>query len=442
MLTTAVITLLLVLCFAGMSFAEEQATAADLRLIKTEGNVTLTNDAGVKLPSVANMKLTSGTHIKTDGSGYAWLGLDETKFIKLDHSTDANIVKEGKLFKVNIDAGKVFFNVTAPLKKDEEMRIHTSTTITGIRGTIGVIGLENGAGSPLTVQILEGQTYNTVVNPETGANITALTAAGESCKLTVPTEDVLAAGTGIAVGAITAENIPTFVVDEMISDSTIADRTAAATPSLDVPLLLGLREEELKRASATTSISKPGGSSGSSSAGGSGSKKKAEEEAKRKAAEEEAKRKAAEEEAKRKAAEEEAKRKAAEEEAKRKAEEEAKKKAEEEAKKQHQHQYEETSHKRVSGTAITFDITYTCSVSGCTEPTKTETGKDSEDVQYHKNLHYTNLNEQGERRKGYDYNEKTGEVVAYGGCPTCQAPIEIHYESKEAARKDGVPVEQ
>lgn len=395
LLTAAVLTLLLVMSFAGMSFAEEQATAADLRLIKIEGSVTITNDAGVTLPPIANMKLSSGTHIKTDANGYAWLGLDETKFIKLDHSSDANVVKEGKLLKVNLDQGAIFFNVTSPLKSDEEMRIHTSTTITGIRGTMGVVRIEEKDGElarVVKVQILEGQTASTVVNKENGDNRSVEVDAEQWAWLTIPTEEVINEGRVIVFGGYTNNDVPAFVVDEMIADSTIADRTAAACPNLDVPLIIQQRKDEQTKVVASTSRKSSGGSSG----GTHGPKKRKQKDPDPTPEPD-----------------------------------------------PHNHEYTiEYSHEiageDASGGKL-FTITYKCScgVIG-TEPV---TDKTFNEVEKHTNISYKDLKGTIEdKEKGFYIGQTENDITAYGKCPDCGERIEIKYDSKQAAIDDGVPI--
>lgn len=266
----------LIISTVFVGFSEEQAAAADMRIIKTEGGVEITNDAGAKLPAIANMKLASGTHIKTDASGYAWIGLDETKFIKLDHSTDANVVKEGKLLKVNLDEGSIFFNVTSPLRSDEEMRIHTSTTITGIRGTMGEVSIvydadrtgsvrEDNLVKSVKITILEGATINTVVDKATGQNKSVQLSAGDEGSFNVYAQSKPGDKTDIIMDKLTNEKIPQYIVNEMLLDNAVAER-AGACPGIDVPSLI----EKARQAKASTSVSSaPRRSSG----GGSGRKK-------------------------------------------------------------------------------------------------------------------------------------------------------------------------
>ena len=51
-------------------------------------------------------------------------------------------------------SGELFFNVTAPVEKDESLNIRTSTMVTGVRGTSGWVEAVNRFSS--NVHLLEG----------------------------------------------------------------------------------------------------------------------------------------------------------------------------------------------------------------------------------------------------------------------------------------------
>ncbi|MEG1687178.1 MAG: FecR domain-containing protein, partial [Angelakisella sp.] len=149
--------------------AKETAVATTLRLKSIEGEVTLCNENGRTLTIRDNMKLYSGYTITTGTSSYAYVGLDDTKAIKLDASTSVEVRKRNKSLEVLVSSGAIFFNVTEPLKEDETMEIRTSTMITGIRGTAGMqsvseLYLLDGQVQALEFDRSTGQTHNFTVH--------------------------------------------------------------------------------------------------------------------------------------------------------------------------------------------------------------------------------------------------------------------------------------
>ena len=91
-------------------------------------------------------------------------------------------------------SGSLFFNVTEPLTDDETMNIATATMMVGIRGTCGWV-------TDNTAALLEGTVSVTAGGQEATIN------AGEMAVLTESGE--------ITVSALTAEDIPSFVREEV-----------------------------------------------------------------------------------------------------------------------------------------------------------------------------------------------------------------------------------
>ena len=196
------LTLMLILALGLPAKAADTASGADLRLTATEGTVTLKNSSGKTLSVRDNMKLYSGYVLSTSAKSYAYVTLDSTKVVKLDASTKVEIRKSGSKLELLVSAGKLFFNVKAPLSSGESLNIRTSTMVTGIQVTV--------------------TTPNAAAE---GGFETATVAAGQT-------------GTSLPVGSgswqenledVAAEDIPGFVAAELQNDPELQQRIEDAT---------------------------------------------------------------------------------------------------------------------------------------------------------------------------------------------------------------------
>ena len=138
------ILVLVILCFFGIfAMAEnnesESVQASSMRLMQTEGNVTLTDHDGAKLSVRNRMRLYSGCEINTEDKSRAGILLDEAKAVTIAESSTAVINQDGKKLEIAVSSGKMFFDVSKPLESDESFEIRTSTMVLGIRGTSGCV---------------------------------------------------------------------------------------------------------------------------------------------------------------------------------------------------------------------------------------------------------------------------------------------------------------
>ncbi len=147
------LTVLLTLSLVLPAMAASSATAADMRLVKTEGTVTLSQSSGRSLSVRDNMKLYNGYTVSTADKSYAWLTLDDEKAVKLDENTALEVRKKGKKLELLLKDGQIFFDVKNPLEAGETMNIRTSTMVTGIRGTMGVVSV---SGDNASITLYEG----------------------------------------------------------------------------------------------------------------------------------------------------------------------------------------------------------------------------------------------------------------------------------------------
>ncbi|MEA4816252.1 MAG: FecR domain-containing protein [Lachnospiraceae bacterium] len=143
----------------------ETASGTSLRLEKTEGTVTVTNKNGKEITTSDGMILYNGYTITTGISSFAYISLDSSKAIKLDAVSSVEVKKNGNKLEVLLKSGDLFFDVSSPVSEDSSLNIRTSTMVTGIRGTMGVVSIVDQFNSIL--YMLEGTVEVSVVDPET-----------------------------------------------------------------------------------------------------------------------------------------------------------------------------------------------------------------------------------------------------------------------------------
>ena len=157
-----------------------------MRLVETEGNVWISTRDN-EMPAIDNMKLYDGYQITTGKDSDALILLDQTKIIKMDEDSILKIQKKNQNLELELKEGRVFFNVLKPLDENETMNIHTSTTVTGIRGTSGSVQVISDTHTQVT--ILEGRVQTVVANPLTDNKIQREISEGQTADFYVYNKD-------------------------------------------------------------------------------------------------------------------------------------------------------------------------------------------------------------------------------------------------------------
>lgn len=217
------------------------ARATTMKLEKTEGQVTLKTQNGSVRKITNGMRLLNGHTLATAKASYAYINLDNSKAVKLDQNSSATLRQNGKSLELLVKNGSLFFNVSKPLTGKENMNIRTSTMVTGIRGTCGVVEKISQRRSKL--HLLEGQ-----VTLGTGSNATTIY-GGQTATVILqskqesgdpdqpggtdkpgdtekPEKDVIQK---ILVDTLTEENVPTFAIKEIISNPTLQGKIEKTT---------------------------------------------------------------------------------------------------------------------------------------------------------------------------------------------------------------------
>lgn len=222
--------------------AAEEATAATLRLEKTEGTVKVSNAAGKNVSITDGMRLYSGYTIATEKDGYAYVSLDSTKAVKLDVSSKAEVEKSGKKLELKVTAGKLFFNVTAPVGQDESLNIRTSTMVTGVRGTSGWVDVVDRFTS--RVHLLEGTLTVTSSEPATGQTRQATIIGGQTATATLKGTSQPGSQVALTVTGVQEKLVPGFVAVEVEKDPALQQNISKKSP-LSVPAIIGDAQQRL-----------------------------------------------------------------------------------------------------------------------------------------------------------------------------------------------------
>lgn len=136
----SLILVITLLCSMSLpALAADKAIGATLRLEKTEGTVAVKNASGKAQSVKASMRLYSGYTTATEKKSYAYISLDDSKVVKLDALSEVEVQQSGKKLEVMLSKGSLMFDVSEKLKSDESLNIRTSTMLTGVRGTIGIV---------------------------------------------------------------------------------------------------------------------------------------------------------------------------------------------------------------------------------------------------------------------------------------------------------------
>lgn len=268
LISAAMACILAVTAVMPVSVVEATARATTMKLEKTEGTVTLKTQNGTARKITTGMRLYSGNTLATAASSYAFVSLDSSKAVKLDEKTSTTLCQSGKELELLVRSGKLFFNVSSPLAEKEDMNIRTSSMVTGIRGTCGVVEYVNPSKSRL--YLLEG-----TVTLGYGDNATTIH-GGQTATVILQKKDEAGSGDNgntakdveqkVYVEKLTEADVPVFAIVEILKDP-VLQKKIEDTTDLEIKKfeeVLNPSPQEPDEGEET----KPGGGSGGSSGGG------------------------------------------------------------------------------------------------------------------------------------------------------------------------------
>ena len=222
--------------------AIESAEASVMQLMKTEGEVSVSNASGRDISLIENMNLYNGYFTSTEEASYAWINLDSERLAKLDAVSETQIRKSGKKLEILLNAGNLYFDVSEPLTEEETLNIRTSTMVMGIRGTSGWVKVIDRWHSQ--VYILEGTVQCSVMDPVTGQiKSTALT-GGQMAEFVVYGQDQPGDKCDILMQGYTEGDIDGFALVELAQDASLCGQILDAS-GLDISGMAGDAQQRL-----------------------------------------------------------------------------------------------------------------------------------------------------------------------------------------------------
>lgn len=250
--------ILMVLMMAGLFSMAAQAAknkATTIRLVRTEGNVTIKNSKREELVQTLDMRLYSGDHQITDSASYAWMSLDDSKAVKIDENSETELRKRWRKLEVLLDSGSVYFNVSVPLAQDEELNIRSSTMVTGIRGTCGWVRVMDGGDT--RVYLLEGTLECVVTNPVEGGSETITLKPGQYADFYVRDPENAEESTEIVMGTFDKEDIEPYVLVELLEDDELIEKIYEQS-GIDLRKKDGDLRKKLEEKQRATAVTKKG----------------------------------------------------------------------------------------------------------------------------------------------------------------------------------------
>ena len=238
-----ILCIILIVGTLPISAMAASATASTMRLEKYQGSVTVKNASGKTLGTSGKMRLYSGYQVTTARGSYAYISLDGSKSIKLDASSKVTIAQQGRKLEVLVNYGKLLFDVNQPLNKDETLNIRTSTMVTGVRGTIGWMEVNEKDESQL--KLIEGKTTVMLVNPLSGETQMTEISSGQTLSSIMqdePGDDSIT----IVIDELKEEDIPGFV-GTMIAENPDMQQRIENNSTLNVSSIVDNAEEQLKQ---------------------------------------------------------------------------------------------------------------------------------------------------------------------------------------------------
>ena len=222
-----------------------ETSAVSVTLSKSEGSVDVEDKSGNALERRDGMFLYNGNRVMTNESSFAYLSLDDSKAAKMNQFSAMEVRKEAKELTLYLESGEMFFNVAKRLPDDEAMNIRTSTMVTGIRGTSGIVRVIDFYTT--MIYVIDGEVMVTVIDPVTGATKAAMIKAGQIATTAVfKDQRNTDKNVDITIQSFSEGDIPAYVVQEVAMSANLQGRIIRGGV-LNSPTLIGNYENALAR---------------------------------------------------------------------------------------------------------------------------------------------------------------------------------------------------
>ena len=222
--------------------AIESAEAAVMQLMKTEGEVAISNASGRDISLIENMNLYNGYFTSTEETSYAWISLDSERLAKLDAVSETQVRKNGKKLEILLNSGNLYFDISEPLTEEETLNIRTSTMVMGIRGTSGWVKVIDRWHSQ--VYILEGTVQCSVMDPVTNQIKSTTLTGGQMAEFVVYGQDQQGDKCDILMQGYTEGDIDGFALVELVQDASLCGQILDAS-GLDIAGMAGDAQQRL-----------------------------------------------------------------------------------------------------------------------------------------------------------------------------------------------------
>ena len=212
-------------------------TATTMRILRLEGTVSL-EDNGREKTVRESLRLKSGNALATAAQSLVSIGLDDTKIVTLNENSRAEFVQKRKKLNLQLTEGSLFFDVSKPLADDESFEIATNSMVVGIRGTSGLVSVEDGNES---LTVTDGHVHVTGTNHVTGEIKEIDVYAGEKIVVYLY-NDREVDSIEFQLEKVTEYDLPEFVLQYLREHLDTLDRVVAAT-GWSRPYILGETEK-------------------------------------------------------------------------------------------------------------------------------------------------------------------------------------------------------
>lgn len=204
-------------------------TANVMRLLRSEGTVSIEDSKGNTKPVMENLRFQSGDALVTGSDGLASVGLDDTKIITLQNNSRSEFVKNGKQLELKLTKGAVFFNVTEKLRSDEKFEIKTSTMTAGIRGTSGIVYYDADDGNRESLMVTDGVVEVSATNPKDNVTRSVKVEGGKIVKVYFYENDTKHDSVEFELNEITEADLSKFMLDWLADDEALLGRICEFT---------------------------------------------------------------------------------------------------------------------------------------------------------------------------------------------------------------------
>ena len=207
----------LVLALVPCALAESY-NAGTMRLLRYEGSVEILDPEGAPRFVLENVRFASGESLRTGEDGIASVGLDESKIVTLDSSSQVEFIQEDNHIRLSLTEGALFLDVQESLDENEGLDIQTTTMTVGIRGTIVFVGdrpSPDGGPRLTSLGVLEGTAHVNYTDTSGGSRLLEVPAG---VLVSIPEPQAEGAGVAPVVAPLRQEDIAGFVAETVLAE--------------------------------------------------------------------------------------------------------------------------------------------------------------------------------------------------------------------------------